>query len=132
MANYICTERTNYFKIDPAKKDAFGKWVEGIAEVHPREDGSVCLLPDGEGFPDYVEDGEGGERQVDLMGELADFLAPDSVAVRVHVGAEKYRYVQAFAEAIDATGKHVSWSLDKALDDMAASFPGKTITEPAY
>lgn len=138
MANYYGHSRTNYFRVDPAKRAAFDAWTERFSlEVCASEDEDntdlVCLLPgdytDDGTFPRY--DGE-TDTDFDFIATLAGFLAPGSVAVVQEVGAEKLRYLSGWAVAVDHTGKRVEVTLNDIYKRAADVFPSAQITRAEY
>lgn len=134
MANYYCSSRTNYFRVKDVA--AFKAWAgkRGV-EVYAKADRAdcFCVLPGGStdsgGFPSWDED---KEDDFDFIEELARHLDEKSVAVIVEAGAEKLRYITAFAVAITATGKRVEVSLADIYGLAAKAFPGKEVTRAEY
>ena len=122
MANYYGQTRTNYFAVkDPeAFKQEISKFpVELIEEV---KDG-VTLY----GFIDNDENGAGfiteywNEETDDTVEiNLEDFfmrhLEDDYVAIVIHSGAEKYRYISGDVVAYNNKGESVSVNLTDIYD----------------
>jgi hypothetical protein len=140
MSNYYGAERTNYFEVDPTKREAFDAWVKHFKLETLECKAGIALFPGGwsdDGtFPSYDEAREkkdplvGGE--VDFMQELSKFLAPGSVAIMMSSGAEKLRYVDGHATAVDHTGKEVWIALHQIYDLVNKEFPGATVTDCSY
>ena len=121
MANYICSARSNYFKVGEPK--AFIEWINQFDGVYFEERNNepeatnmvgalFCEDSDGGGWPCYVWDEETEtDRDVDFFKEFSQFLAPDSVAVFVEVGSEKLRYLVGYACAVNHKGEIIQISL---------------------
>ena len=119
MANYICSARSNNFKV--GRPQEFLDWIATMSDVdfvEQDEDPAAksmvgCLLCYGEGgWPCYVWDEETDtDRDIDFFAELAPFLAPGSIAVLMEVGSEKLRYLVGYAIAIRSTGETIELSL---------------------
>jgi len=131
MANYYESARTNYFRVKDA--DAFKAWLGTIngVELITDDKGRFGVLFNEDGVPssrynDTTEDWD----DFDFMEELAPHLADDSVAVLMGAGAEKLRYVQGYAVAINNKGEVRSLNLD-AIYGMAKEL-GSEITEAQY
>lgn len=131
MANWYGAARTNYFKVKD--EAAFKVWAEKRGcEVHDK-DGRFCLLPG-----DYTDDGVfsnydcDADEEIDIMGELSDFLADGSIAVLMQTGAEKLCYLTGFSEAIDNEGNMVAVSIDDIYALAAKEWPGEEVTRCEY
>lgn len=128
MANYYETARTNYFKV----KDevTFRAWVEKHGLELAEEDGTFAVFPpddgDGNGFNLIPRDEEGGTIDdadtLDIAEEIAAHLTPDSVAVIMGAGAEKLRYVNGWAVAVNHKGETVSVNLEEIYTKALAAF----------
>ena len=133
MANYYSTARTNYFSVKNV--DAFKKWLESFAgaelETGEGEDESkFCLLFD-EGMPSYKEDENGEELEdFDFIQELAQHLADGEVAVYIEAGAEKMRYVNGYAIAVNNKGETENVNLDVIY--VLAKRLGSNVTRAEY
>jgi hypothetical protein len=121
MANYYATARSNYFKV--GKPTEFMDWlnkINGVSfeerDIDPEAKDMVGFLycddADGAGWPCYQwnEDLETDE-DIDFARELAQFLAPDSVAILFEVGHEKLRYLVGYAVAVHHTGDIIQLAL---------------------
>lgn len=134
MANYYGSSRTNYFRVDPAKADAFDAWCKEYKIQRVARDGRVALFPgdytDDDTFPSYDPDLEEkeGDGNFNFAEALSAFLAPGSVAVIREVGAEKLRYLHGHAVAVDHTGKLAYVNLDDIYGIAATEFPAAEIT----
>ena len=141
MANYEATARTNYFGVKD--EAAFREWARSLDQVDEviskrQENGQTLfgLLFVESGMEDCyevrVDDGEGGVRyeEGDMFSELASHLAEGHVAVLVEAGAEKSRYVDGFAIALNSEGDTRDIRLT-GIYDLAKEL-GEHITEAAY
>ncbi|MDQ5977168.1 MAG: hypothetical protein QG602_140 [Verrucomicrobiota bacterium] len=133
MADYNCVSRTNYFR----GKDvpAFKAWAKqrGL-EIFTSEDhaGQFALAPGDDyygAFPSH--DGETNE-DIDFVRELSAHLEERSVAVILEAGAEKLRYINGYAIAVNARGESVQLFLDDIYQLAAQAFPGSDITRAEY
>lgn len=134
MANYIGSERTNYFRVKDEAK--FREWADGLSlEVITDSDGRFGLLPgswtDDGCFPSQRGTEDEDFEEVDILGELAGHLDPSSVALKMSVGAEKLCYIVGYAEAVNHEGKVVSVSLNDIYEKAAAKFGGE-VTNAEY
>ena len=133
MANYCGSGRSNYFKVKNAKK--FLKWAEmwcGIT-IHPgKTKNEFCILSENESgdFPDERED---KKDSVEFLTEIATHLAEDSVAIFMHCGAEKLRYLCGYAFAINSLGDQRVINLQEIykMAEVLSHKPSK-ITEVSY
>ena len=133
MANYYCSSRTNYFRVKDVTR--FTAWATklGLA-IHPSENlpGQFTLFPrdsDSGAFPNAEAE---SDDEIDFAAELAAHLHQDSVAVILETGAEKLRYLQGHAIAINASGETVEVSLDAIYALALRRFPGKEVTRAEY
>lgn len=116
MANYICSARSNYFRVKD--RAAFEKEMADF-EVQVVEDreGRLALLnvhPDGGGWPMFrFNEKSGVDEEIDFFELVASYLAGDEVAVFVEAGAEKLRYIVGYAVAINAAGQREELSLNE-------------------
>ena len=108
MANFYGTARTNYFKVKDV--DAFKAWIETLPSIQLIEKNgefafySIC--PDSGTFPSSVWDEESEDFvDIDLVLELAKHLTEDSIAVLMEAGAEKVRYINGWAVAVNHKGQ---------------------------
>lgn len=138
MANYYCSCRTNYFEVkDP---DAFKEAMESFpvnvcfiaAEPEFKTPDYYCLLgedPDGSGWPSY----NGEDEDFDFYDYVAGFLADDSVAIFIEAGAEKLRYIQGIAIAINNKKECESVWLNDIYEKAESLVPtGTNITHAEY
>jgi len=114
MANFYGTARTNYFKVKDA--EAFKAWVEDLPSVVLIEKdglfGFYSDCPDSGTFPSSRWDDEKEDFvEIDLTAELAEFLTDDTIAVLMEAGAEKKRYISAWAQAVNHKGEVETISL---------------------
>jgi hypothetical protein len=136
MANYYGTARSNYFRVKDEAE--FIKWAEGLGlEIIRDEAGRFGLLPGdmSEGtFPSYSEEVEAKDPEsmgeIDVLDEISKHLAPGSVAIIMEAGAEKMRYIQGIATAINDKGETEQVDIAEIYD--RAKKLGKEITECQY
>lgn len=138
MANYYCTARTNYFRVKDA--DAFNKWIEqfsGVETIVHKTQGTVGVLFD-DGVPncrwETEKDTDGNEHdvdvEVDFMDELAEHLADNEVAILQEAGAEKLRFINGYAVAINNKKETKQINLDDIY--ALAKELGSNITKAEY
>jgi len=114
MANYYGACRSNYFEVkdDKAFEDAMSV-VPNIDLLH-ETDGTWLILgddPDGAGWPQWSYDDDDNETEIDLPAMVAPHLKDEHVAVFMESGAEKLRYINGYAEAVNNKGDRESVSL---------------------
>lgn len=120
MSNFYGSERSNYFRVK--NEEAFLAWAKkrdlhtvakaGCFSVYPENSEDGC-------FPSYNPDAPEDEQEFDVLEEIADHLADNSVALIIGCGAEKLRYINGFARAINAKGEQVSINLDEIYERAA-------------
>lgn len=135
MANYYCTTRSNYVKVD--EPDAYTGAVHAMGfETWTREDpehGTLVAFGDSTGelsLDGHTWDEHGNETEWSVA-DLAPHLADGWVLTVETVGAEKLRYVNAAAVAV-ARGQEPRWFHLGSLLDAAAHQMGERVTEGAY
>lgn len=141
MANYIASARSNYFAVkDEAEFLKELESIRDIVAVKQEETGKYMVHSDSadgswptwgtdsEGEPILDESGE--EVQMDITSVIAKHLVDDEVAVFMEIGAEKLRYLN--GEAIAVNNKGGKECLDLRHIYAMANELGKTITEVAY
>jgi hypothetical protein len=112
MANYYGQARTNYFKVNDAEAfvaemSAFP--VQVITDEH-KETGETLYgfmddNPDGAGLPWSTWDDEtDDEIEINWIEVLQKHVAPGWSAILMEVGAEKYRYLNAYALVVTESG----------------------------
>ena len=132
MANYCSSARTNYFRVKDV--DAFNAWAKEYednyrVEVVDKED-TFAILFDGEsGIPNSREV-DGDYDDIDFMDELSNHRADDEVAILHESGAEKLRYINGFAIAINNKAERRVISLDDIY--VHAKELGKNVTLAQY
>lgn len=132
MANYYSTARTNYFRVKDV--DAFNAWVKEFednyrVEVVSKEDTFAILFDSESGIPTSREV-DGDYDHLDFMDELSKHLADDEVAILHEAGAEKLRYINGFAIAINNKAERRVISLDDIY--TFAKELGKNVTLAQY
>ena len=138
MANYYCSCRTNYFEVkDPdAFKEAMGRFPVEVLftpadPVYKTPDyyGLLGEDLDGSGWPSY----DGEDENFDFYDYVAGFLADDSVAIFIEAGAEKLRYIQGIALAINNKKECESVWLNDIYEKAESLAPsGANITRAEY
>ena len=132
MANYYSSARTNYFRVKDV--DAFNAWVKEFedndgVEVVSKED-TFGFLFDGESGVPNSRFVNGDYEPLDFMDELSEHLADDEVAILHEAGAEKLRYINGFAIAINNKAERRTISLDDIY--VHAKELGKNVTLAQY
>ncbi len=108
MANYYGSARTNYFHVKDGK--AFEEELGAINGVVVENDiaGRFCLLCDDEtgNFPSWQYDEKNeDEIEIDVSEMVAPHLKDGEVAIFIEVGAEKLRYLNGYAYAVNNKGE---------------------------
>lgn len=133
MADPVSYARTNWFRVKD--EESFRAWAAEISGVRVVcTEGYFALIAedDGGGFPSaYFDEKTQEEYEFDIVAELSDRLAEDSVAVFVTVGHERMRSLWGFARAINSNGLEVSIDLD-AIFVMAADELGPPDTVKGF
>ncbi len=131
MANYYATARTNYFRVK--NNEAFAEWLESLPSIEMLKDGdrfgfySDC--PDSGDFPSSRWDENANDYvDVDLTTELAHHLAEGEVAILMEVGAEKLRYLNGWATAVNHLGQTVTVDLTDIYQLAETTFGIKPTT----
>ena len=138
MANYYSSARTNYFRVKDV--DAFNKWIKqfsGLETIVHETEGTIGVLFE-DGVPrlrlETEKFADGSEHdvdvEVDFMEELALHLADNEVAILQEAGAEKLRYINGYAIAVNNKGERRQISIDKIYD--LAKELGSNITRAEY
>jgi hypothetical protein len=132
MANYCSSARTNYFRVKDV--DAFNAWAKEYednyrVEVVDKEDTFAILFDSESGIPTSREV-DGDYDDIDFMDELSKHLADDEVAILHEAGAEKLRYINGFAIAINNKAERRVVSLDDIY--TFAKELGKNVTLAQY
>ena len=132
MANYYSTARTNYFRVKDV--DAFNAWAKEYednyrVEVVDKEDTFAILFDSESGVPTWREV-DGDYDDIDFMDELSKHLADDEVAILHQAGAEKLRYINGYAIAVNNKGERRTISLDDIY--TFAKELGKNVTLAQY
>lgn len=116
MADFIGQSRTNYFKVKPDKLEAFTARMQELGiTVVTRDEATVIYayeyITNLHRFSEAEEDYE----DVDIVGELEEYVEPGQIIVMMGAGAEKIRYIDGFATAYNTTTKE---TLTVRLDDI--------------
>lgn len=137
MANYYGRGRTNVFAVKDVQALRTALECHDF-EVEERSPGCVAIFAaDCDGTGDWsrwidCDDGEDGELFVPEM--IAAHLQPGQVAVFVHVGSEKLRYVTGYSIAVHSDGRQVRLDLGDIITSAAEAFamPAGSISTPSY
>lgn len=123
MANYYATAISNTFQVKDLHKfvDELQAITTQIAIIIEDEaNNKLCLHAaslDENGWPSYIYDEETND---DLEFDIAEFvskhLVPGSVAVFMETGAEKTRYVNGYAVAINSEGNSIYITLNDIFE----------------
>lgn len=132
MANYYSSARTNYFRVKDV--DAFNAWAKEYednyrVEVVDKEDTFSILFDNESGVPTSREV-DGSYDEIDFMDELSKHLADDEVAILHQAGAEKLRYINGYAIAVNNKSERRTISLDDIY--TFAKELGKNVTLAQY
>lgn len=135
MANFYGTARSNYFRVKD--REAFYDWAKnrgleilendsdpnlvGITPREPSDDG--C-------WPSYDPDAPEDNQEIDIVDEVAKHLADGSVAILMQVGSEKLRYLDGWAEAVNAAGDRETVTLRDIYEKSKRL--GTEITQATY
>lgn len=134
MANYYESARSNYFLVkDLDKFKEFADTISGVEAVSkPDDEGNtlVALIGDGEYWPNYYENEDGDEIEIEWEEVFKTHLADDWVAIFMGAGAEKLRYINGWAVAYNNKGEGKAITLDD-IYDIAKAF-GSKITHASY
>lgn len=135
MANYEAAARSNYFRVKDRLR--FDAWAES-RELEVIEDGELVGIhpvQPKESWPESIYNDATCEfEEVDVVGELAEHLLPDEVAVLVSVGYEKLRYLSGHAVALTSAGLLTTVNLDDIYEKakQALGKPTHPITAAEY
>lgn len=137
MANYYGQGRTNVFAVKDV--EALRIAVECHAfEVVERSPGCVAIFAadeDGSGdWSRWIDRDDGEIEEFFVPDVIAAHLQPDQVAVFVHAGSEKQRYVTGYSIAVHSDGRQVRLDLDGIVAAAAEAFamPAGAISPPSY
>ena len=136
MANWYGTARSNYFRVKD--KDAFLKWADGRRLGVFKNEGSADLFAiyggentDDGSWPSYDVE---GDKEIDLVAELAQHLPKGQIAVLMEIGAEKLRYLTGVAIAVNHNGRVVQLTLSDIYRKASRTFrvAKREITQATY
>ncbi|MDD2741240.1 MAG: hypothetical protein PHV02_03145 [Rhodocyclaceae bacterium] len=116
MANFTGSARSNYFRVKDVEN--FKSWALNISNIGFWEkEGTFAIYsddPDTGCWPSSALNPETDDHEeIDLVAELADHLQDGEVAVLMQAGAEKLRYIGAYATAVNHKGETVDVSLNQ-------------------
>ena len=137
MANYYGRGRTNVFAVKDVQALRNALECQDF-EVEERSPGCVAIFAaDADGLGDWSRwiDGDDGEDEEFFVPEMiAAHLQPDQVAVFVHAGSEKLRYVTGYSIAVHSDGRRIRLDLDEIIRVAAEVFavPAGSISAPRY
>lgn len=133
MADYNCVSRTNYFRVKDLP--AFKAWVKqrGLAMFSNEEHaGQFALAPGDDYYGAFPSRDSETDEEIDFVRELSAHLEERSVAVILEAGAEKLRYINGYAIAVNARGESVQIFLDDIYQLAERQFPGEQVTRAEY
>lgn len=157
MADYVSTDRTNYFRVkdlDAFKADlanhaiSYRGWNDRVyASIVLDEDssnqpqGAIALFAE-DGWPSFDPDQIADELELEefetkyegIEDLIAAHLVPTDVAIVMGAGAEKQRYINGYAIAVNATGQFRQVLLSDIYDLAKEIAPetGASITLAEY
>ncbi|WP_099020825.1 hypothetical protein [Mycolicibacterium palauense] len=135
MADYYGKGRTNVFKVKDI--DALTTALAGadfIVDTRPDRgaDAVFIRVSDDDASGSWGQlvytDDDAEPTQLSVPDMIAEHLQHDQVAVFVHVGSEKLRYLSAYSIAVHADGRQVRVDIDDIYQRAASEF-GVTIGE---
>ena len=136
MANWYGSARSNYFQVRDA--EAFLQWAErrSLGVFKSEQNAAIFAIhpgasTDSGGWPSFdMEE----DKEFDLAAELSEHLFPSQVAVLLEVGAEKLRYLNGEAIAVNHSGRVIVLSLNDIYRKAAREFrvPENEITRAEY
>ena len=136
MANWYGSARSNYFRVKDS--DAFLKWADsrGLGVFKNDESPDPFEIYGGESTGDgsWPSDDVEGDREFDLVDELAQHLPKGQIAVLMEIGAEKLRYLTGVAIAVNHKGRVVELTLSDIYRKASRTFrvAESEITQAAY
>jgi len=133
MANYYENARTNYFKVkDEAKFNEFLCSLSGLDSYKDKEGRHAIFFDYESGVPSskYNEETKDYD-DVDFLDELSQHLADGSIAIVMGAGAEKLRFINGYAEAINNKGERVGININSIYDLAKQKFGKDAEITPA-
>lgn len=129
MADYYGTGRTNYFKVKD--EEAFRKMASQFeVVVCERGDGKFAVISEKEDGCFSISDDDGDD--VCMTKEIVEHLAEGEVAVFIHIGSEKARYLDGVATAVHSSGQVVQVHLDDIYEKAMNAFKVTNIGPATY
>ncbi|ORW08128.1 MULTISPECIES: hypothetical protein [Mycolicibacter] len=127
MATYTGVGRTNTFAVKDiaALQETVGAEFTVIPEANAQGPGRVTLLANGGESGDwssYDWDSEDCDLPIFVPDVIAEHLQDGEVAVFIHVGNEKLRYLGGFSVAVHSDGRQVRVNLDDIYDAIGPTF----------
>ncbi len=127
MATYTGIGRTNTFAVKDvaALKEAVGSLCTVVPENNTQGPGRVTLLDNGGESGDwslYDWDADDEAGPIFVPDVIAEHLQDGQVAVFVHVGNERLRYLGGFSVAVHSDGRQVRVNLDGIYDLISTEF----------
>lgn len=136
MATYHGVGRSNYFAVKDVAALEEALRDSGIDVEHEPShgEGVVVLINDNGDGGDWQFWSESKDEDIYVPDLLADHLLPGEVAICVHIGNEKMRYLGGHAVATHADGRQITLRLSDIYDLAAAEFGVErhTISEAEY
>jgi len=133
MANYYENARTNYFKVkDEAKFNEFLCSLSGLDSYKDKEGRHAIFFDYESGVPSskYNEETKDYD-DVDFLDELSNHLTDGSIAIVMGAGAEKLRFINGYAEAINNKGERVGINISDIYDLAKQKFGKDAEITPA-
>lgn len=138
MADFYATSRSNFVLVKDVT--AAMKALKSFAtQIHRHPDNSNAIMLAGcrsnGTFRSYYVDESGDEIHLDLAKWASTHLADNQVLVLVSAGAEKLRYISAWAEAYTWKGEVVTVDLIETLFSRLQSELGiapSEVADPSY
>ncbi|PBA68852.1 hypothetical protein [Mycobacterium avium] len=140
MANYYGTGRTNTFMVHDveALRTALQRGDFEVVERASDRPGEVTIFaagPDGDGNWSqwiYPDDGDAEPEELCVPALIAEHLQDGQVAVFVHAGSEKLRYVCGYSLAVHSDGRQLRIDIDDIYEKAAEEFGVTGIDVAAY
>jgi len=132
MADFYGTSRSNYFRVKD--KEAFSDLCNSLnVEMIENDDlvGFICNQDEYGYLPSSIYNEKTDEdEEIDFVIKVSEHLLEDEVAVFMTAGAEKHRYVQGIAIAVNSKGEIIQLDMNDIY--KKAEKLGKNITHAEY
>lgn len=135
MSNWYGTSRSNYVRVKDVEQAlaALEPFSNNIHR-HPTETDAIMISGDDDtgDFSTQTLDDDGDEMDLDWGAWAREHLKQGQILVLISAGAEKLRYVSAWAEAYNDKGDYVCVDLARAIDERIADVFGAPYADPQY